>query len=611
MKKTLITVLSVICMAFACVGVGLLNRDKTTKKPVIAETIAQDATYETPVSYGLMDLFADNYGMGIDLTSAEKEALLSESGRSYTALAEYGLIGSLNMSSATQSFSLKFDFKTNLTQSGALLVYFGGMGLEFYPYPSSWCNDKSMNGKINLVNMGTNPQPECKATWSNFTTIEIIKANNTDESGAFLLTIKVNDVTYYSAERTCTAEADKLSAELKVQGYKPQDCAFRSSNYSDALNLETATMVDVADIDTQLLTKTTISAKDQFFFSVGTSTLAKYGTESVGVTMRVTADRSAWSTTVAWRFRFGNNFMIYFKGSTFESYYCAPTTGTWGPGTNASYSSSASDGAENEYQIIRQKNNGSMGGYLFTVKENGNVVQKLWVKYQPKIADDDAIHTYVNTTGFAVTMRSATHYGVTETIDGVSTTTKVAKGTAHTLNYAGEKLCFGWLNGENLLANGSTVSDETQVTALVLGASNDEGVSLRWIHEGSASLKWTARFDKSDLDAVIAYFGAENVSLGYEISTANDTSKTIKKIGVDTKTEGDEVIFSVLLSKVKESHYDWVYSTRTFIVIDGVEYSVADNDNAKSLSQVAQSEYDLNSESYTAAQLAVLQTYFN
>lgn len=618
MKKTLVTILSLLCMAFVGTGAAMLGNDKLATDSVVAETETQ-TTYETPENLGLSDLMWDFSG---DYIAEFYSSILTDEGKKYDPPSSGTVIAQKKLAKNYSSVDLKFDWKGNVVNGASIVFEMEEMKFAIRPLGNA------TNMQFNIEDLtGSNQFPQKTYAYTEWHTYEIIKTYKTDdENHTFLFTLKVDGEQVYSAEHTgkaTTLGVLKISYWQNTNWLRETDRG--GSSEENLIALETPVIKDVAEINENLVMKTTNSEQNKYFFAAG-NTAEDFGTRSAGVTFRMTAKRSEWGANEGLTVRFGNNFMVRFRrGPMFNLFYNTDKSGglTWS-GSPIQKQYSFVDGVEHEYTIVRQENKGTAGGWVITIKEDGDVKQCVWIKEQPD-TEKDFIHCFVQNNSCESTLRSAKYYGVKKTVDGVSKIEKVEKGTEYTLAYTGDKIMFGWKNGSTLLEDGAKITDEAEVTALVLGAHNEKGASLRWLHEGTASLKWETVFDKSDLDAVKAYFGEENVSLGYEISAKEDSSKTIKKLVTETVVNDDGESFSVLLSNIKADHYAWSYSTRFFVKIGETEYSVANNENEASLKTVASlalndtsatqtEEYKYLAEEgvyskYTEAQRTILSAY--
>ena len=610
MKKTLVTVLSTLAIAFAAIGVAAWGNGKTEVQPVVAEDTG--ATYKTAVEYGLEDLLLNTSGTHYANLLLNSDFFTADGEEFYNTVTFRNYLVDTTITE-NSSVSIKFDLKSKKAtgdSNGQLNFQVGDSVFRVRP--------NSISNQIIVIDSVTGGSKQIQKSMriDEWHTYEFIKQYKTDGSETFLATVKIDGVVIHNAEYTGSA----TDGILQISYLKNNDILLRSSNYAGQTmwNLETPKMVDIAENNPEFVMKTTRTTAininiSKYVDGADNSLFGQYGTSSVGISFRILNKGTEWASKEGFMIRFHDDIMIGLRRRGHDN--SATTKATLNfyfnttPGNGVSWSNAyqlkmqteheKNWTAEHSYEIIRQKNNGTAGGWVMTVKQDGVVIVRHWIKTQA--CTNDRIICYATNNCESI-IRSATHYGVNAIVDGEDNITAVANGESYNIPaYNGDKMFFGWVNGGAIMTN-TTVTEETTVEALVLGATNTAGVSLRWLHAGEASLKWTVTFDKSDYDALVAFFGEEKVALGYEITTTSDTSKKITKTGdaIDTVVNGDEISFSVLLSHITEDHYDWAFNTRTFVVVDGAEYSVEDNNNTTSLKALAQAEYDLVSDVETA-----------
>lgn len=259
---------------------------------------------------------------------------------------------------------------------------------------------------------------------------------------------------------------------------------------------------------------------------------------------------------------------------------------------------------EHTYSFIKEKIEGTTSGYVYSAYVDGTLIQRAVYNVAPAASwsgsnDYNATNRMrisIQNGNYTGTFSSAKYYGVK--VDGDMQ--KVNVGETYTLVAPEtDKLFFGFKDSANRTYKaGETVNVYTELTSVLVDVHNEKGAYVRFLHQGSASLKWVTYIDKADLAALQAVYGTENVSIYRKVKTANDTSKEInKQVAIADMVEGEtQYSFAQILSNVKQSHYEWnfVYSV-CVEVKDGngnVLYEVEVENEERSISYVAKAAYD-------------------
>ena len=177
---------------------------------------------------------------------------------------------------------------------------------------------------------------------------------------------------------------------------------------------------------------------------------------------------------------------------------------------------------------------------------------------------------------------------------------KVNVGESYTLvKPVGDAFCFGFQDAQgNHYAVGDTLNAVASVSSVCVKAENAQGAYVRLLHANESSLKWETTIDKADYDALVEAYGAENVKVSYRIWTAEDTSKEINKVIDinDAAITETAYQFYPLLSKIKNTHFDWEFSYAAYITVtvDGedIVFTIENENTTRSIAQVAKAAFD-------------------
>ena len=257
---------------------------------------------------------------------------------------------------------------------------------------------------------------------------------------------------------------------------------------------------------------------------------------------------------------------------------------------------------EHTYTFLKEKISDTTSGYVYSAYVDGVLIQRAVYNVAPvagwggsnDYTTSNRIRIAIQNGNYTGTFRSANYYGVK--VDG--NLNVVDAGEAFTLSYTGENLFFGFTDGTNFYKNNDQITEYKELTTLSMNVYNDKGAYVRFLHEGTASLKWTAHINKADLTKLQEVYGAENVIIERRVTADWDTDTEIRKIVAvaDMVDNGTEYSFSQILSKIKQKNFDKDFNYTTVVSVKNngetlFTYEV-ENDNVRSIQTVATRAYN-------------------
>lgn len=257
---------------------------------------------------------------------------------------------------------------------------------------------------------------------------------------------------------------------------------------------------------------------------------------------------------------------------------------------------------EHTYTFMKEKMEGTTSGYVYSAYIDGVLIQSAIYNVAPAASwggsnDYNATNRMritIQNGNYTGTFRSANYYGVK--IDGDLNV--VNANDSFTLSYTGDNLFFGFTDGTNFYKNNEQITEYKELTTLSMNVYNDKGAYVRFLHEGTASLKWTAHINKADLTKLQEAYGEENVIIERRVTADWDTDTEIRKtVAVaDMVDNGTEYSFSQILSKIKQKNFNKDFNYTTVITVKHNDETLftyeVENDNVRSIQTVATRAYE-------------------
>ncbi len=613
-KKNFLTLASAVCCV-ACLTLAILGL--LPKKTVLADTQTE---YETATVYDVSQLSAN----GPSVTTFDASWLDGKTvnqGADAFAFKDLGYaatpqtvdtVTTYEMKSVGVMFQMKLSkaWTANVTSAIRLFIcnteirwnYTTENGLQLVIFDH---NEKStpdhawLPGTTDTRNYIEDFDPTV------FTTYKIVKTLVKEDTSSYKVDVYINGEHEYETTMFSAITPAEVNPTWSIDQVRIRN------NQSNALTVksafESAEVKDIYDYQqkNEYLVGKSLTASNNYAFDLRDQTNGSYGEqENFGVSFQLKLNNVKARGEV-FRFRTAN-FDVRLRVAT-------ATDNAWFnvyDYTNNTYKTisakvifSIDEDAAHTYTFTRQKlDAGEKAVYLYMLSVDGIAKEYIISNYAiAQNSTQNGNYGYFDVTINKdycddATFSSAKYYGVE--VDG--TMNKVNVGESYTLvKPVGDAFCFGFQDAQgNHYAVGDTLNAVASVSSVCVKAENAQGAYVRLLHANESSLKWETTIDKADYDALVEAYGAENVKVSYRIWTAEDTSKEINKVIDinDAAITETAYQFYPLLSKIKNTHFDWEFSYAAYITVtvDGedIVFTIENENTTRSIAQVAKAAFD-------------------
>lgn len=226
---------------------------------------------------------------------------------------------------------------------------------------------------------------------------------------------------------------------------------------------------------------------------------------------------------------------------------------------------------------------------------------------------------------FVVPFKAVVGNQITMDVNGATNYAIVEDGASFELpkkTLDGE-IFLGWEMNGKVYPAGYTIeniSSNIALTAITLKMQMVVGASVRIANDYENSIRWTAEVEKDSFAAFESAFGAENISYGVTVASADKSGSLTIEIPRDrfgSRGRGYQIAEDVwtisgVMAKVPDEMLNVGFEGRAFVKVNFADGSskkfyAAGNNNLRSIAQVAYMAYNDTAYGYTEAQLERLR----
>lgn len=226
---------------------------------------------------------------------------------------------------------------------------------------------------------------------------------------------------------------------------------------------------------------------------------------------------------------------------------------------------------------------------------------------------------------FVVPFKAVVGNQITMDVNGATNYAIVEDGASFELpkETVDGEVFLGWeMNGEVYPAGYTieNISSNIALTAVTLKMQMVVGASVRIANDYENSIRWTAEVEKDSFAAFESAFGAENISYGVTVASADKSGSLTIEIPRDrfgSRGRGYQIAEDVwtisgVMAKVPDEMLNVGFEGRAFVKVNFADGSskkfyAAGNNNLRSIAQVAYMAYNDTAYGYTEAQMERLR----